>query len=98
MRRSAAFFLLALLLGVTGVRLCAEDLLSLVVTVSDFDFSGVSEGEIKEYIDYLVRQLEQSLSQQIRAQANLLYSEGRVSRGCRKIMLLPRRLLSKIEL
>jgi hypothetical protein len=81
MKRTAAFFLLALLIGATGMRLGAEDFRSLVVTISDFDFSGVSEGEMKKYVDYLALQLEQSLSQQIQAQVNPLYSKLTVSRA-----------------
>jgi hypothetical protein len=81
MKRTALFSLLALLFGVTGMRLGAEELRFLVIAVADFDFSGVSEGEMREYVDYLALQLEQSLFQQIRAQANPLYSKLTVSRA-----------------
>jgi hypothetical protein len=79
MKRTALFCLLVLLLAALGSHVGAEELSSLTVTVSDFKFSGVSEGEMKEYVGYLLLQLERSLSQQIRA--NPLYLELMISRG-----------------
>jgi hypothetical protein len=81
MRARAAFFVLVAVFFVfCGAPLAAEEEpRTLVIFVADFDSSGISEADLKEYVDYLAADLERSLVRQV--QASGPYTEGRVIRG-----------------
>jgi len=80
MRARAAFFVLvAVFFVLCGTSLGAQDEpRALVVVIWDFDSSGISKADLKEYVDYLASDLERSLALQV--QASGPYTEGRVIR------------------
>jgi hypothetical protein len=78
MEARAAFVVFAALLGaLCGTPAGAQEQpRSLVVLVADFDSSGVSEADLKEYVDYLASAVERSLALQV--QQSGPYTEARV--------------------
>jgi hypothetical protein len=56
----------------------AEEPRPLAVLVADFDSSGISEGDLKEYVDYLAAALQRSLA--LRVEESGLYGEAEVMR------------------